>query len=72
MKYNKTLALVPALLLAACGGDEQSVNQKASPGSVIYSYPADGQLDVSPKADIVLRFSDALTEEKAGLKKKSA
>ncbi|MGO1462605.1 MAG: Ig-like domain-containing protein [Oleiphilaceae bacterium] len=70
MKYNKTLALVPALLLAACGGDEQSVNPKAAPGSVIYSYPADGQMDVSPEADIVLRFSDALTEEKADLKNK--
>lgn len=70
MKYKKTLALVPALLLAACGGDEQSVNPKATPGSVIYSYPADGQIDVSPKADIVLRFSDALTEEKADLKNK--
>ncbi|WP_273428804.1 hypothetical protein [Marinobacter sp.] len=27
MKYNKILALIPALLLAACGGDEQSVTK---------------------------------------------
>ncbi len=27
MKYNKTLALVPALLLAACGGDEETMNE---------------------------------------------
>ena len=70
MKYNKTLALISALLLAACGGDEQTVNQKATPGSVIYSYPADGQADVSPKADIVLRFSHAVTEEPTDLSNK--
>ena len=70
MKYNKTLALVPALLLAACGGSEQKMNEKVSPGSVVYSYPADGQPDVSPKADIVLRFSHAVTEEDADLQNK--
>ena len=67
MKYNKTLALIPALLLAACGGDEQSVNENTTPGSVIYSYPADGQADVSPKADIVLRFSHAIVDDEATL-----
>ena len=70
MKYNKTLALIPALLLAACGGDEQTMNEKVSPGSVVYSYPADGQPDVSPKADIVLRFSHALTDEDTDLQNK--
>lgn len=67
MKYNKALVLAPALLLAACGGDEQSVNQTTSPGSVIYSYPADGQKGVSPKADIILRFSDAITDDESVL-----
>ena len=67
MKYNNTLALIPALLLAACGGDEQTMNEKVSSGSVVYSYPADGQADVSPKADIVLRFSHALTDEDADI-----
>ena len=70
MKYNNTLALIPALLLAACGGDEQTMNEKVSPGSVVYSYPADGQADVSPKADIILRFSHALTDEDADLQNK--
>lgn len=70
MKYNKTLALIPALLLAACGGDEQTINQKTTPGSVIYSYPADGQADVSPKADIILRFSHAITEKTTDLPNK--
>lgn len=70
MKYNNTLALIPALLLAACGGDEQTMNEKVSSGSVVYSYPADGQADVSPKADIVLRFSHALTDEDADLQNK--
>ncbi|MDS1308513.1 MULTISPECIES: Ig-like domain-containing protein [Marinobacter] len=67
MKYNKTLALIPALLLAACGGDEQTMNQKTTAGSVIYSYPADGQAGISPKTDIVLRFSHAITEDDADL-----
>lgn len=62
MKYNKTLALIPAMLLAACGGDEQTVNKPAKPGSVVYSYPADGQSEVSPKVDLVLRFSNALSD----------
>jgi len=69
MKYNKILALIPALLLAACGGDEQSVT-KTTPGSVIYSYPADGQTGVSPAADIVIRFSHSITDTEADLKDK--
>ena len=69
MKYNKTLALIPALLLAACGGDEQSVT-KTTPGSVVYSYPADGQTGISPAADIVVRFSHAITDTDADLKDK--
>lgn len=69
MKYNKTLALIPALLLAACGGDEQSVI-KTTPGSVVYSYPADGQTGISPAADIVVRFSHAITDTEADLEEK--
>lgn len=70
MKYQKALALIPAMLLAACGGDEQSVNPTTTSGSVIYSYPADGQTDVSPKADVILRFSHAITEEESDLSTK--
>lgn len=63
MKYNNTLALIPAALLAACGGgDEQTINEPTTPGEVVYSYPADGQSNVSPKADMVLRFSHALSD----------
>lgn len=64
-KYNKTIALAPAILLAACGGGSEQVvdNSVSETGSVIYSYPADGQTTVSPKADIVLRFSHAITDE---------
>ncbi len=63
MKHYKLLALVPAVLLAACGGEEQTVTQPTSPGSVVYTFPADGQANVSPKADLVLRFSDAITDD---------
>ncbi|MGP4842834.1 Ig-like domain-containing protein [Marinobacter sp. 1Y8] len=63
MKHYKLLALAPAVLLAACGGEEQTITQPTSPGSVVYSFPADGQESVSPKADLVLRFSDAITDE---------
>ncbi|KAA1170718.1 hypothetical protein FWJ25_18510 [Marinobacter salinexigens] len=64
-KYNKTIALAPAILLAACGGGSEQVidNSVSETGSVIYSYPADGQTMVSPRADIVLRFSHAITDE---------
>src|SRR5690554_1550445 len=71
MKYNKTLALIPAILLAACGGsDEQTVNEKVTPGSLVYSYPMDGQADVSPKADIVLRFSHTIVDDESTLAEK--
>ncbi|WP_165857546.1 Ig-like domain-containing protein [Marinobacter sp. JSM 1782161] len=59
----KILALTPALLLAACGGEEQSTDEPKTPGSVIYSYPADGQASISTEADIVLRFSNPITDE---------
>jgi hypothetical protein len=63
MKHNNTLALIPAMFLAACGGgDEQTIDEPTTPGEVVYSYPADGQSNVSPKADMVLRFSHALSD----------
>ncbi|MEC9040444.1 MAG: Ig-like domain-containing protein [Pseudomonadota bacterium] len=71
MKYNKTLALIPAILLAACGGgDKQTIDEKPRPGAMVYSFPMDGQADVSPKADIVLRFSHAITDDEATLQNK--
>jgi hypothetical protein len=70
MKYNKILALVPALLLAACGGDEQTIQTKSTPGSVVYSYPANGQIGISPKTDVVLRFTNAITEDESDLQSK--
>ncbi|MCG2582595.1 MAG: Ig-like domain-containing protein [Marinobacter sp.] len=64
MNYKNTLALLPAAILAACGGgDGQSINEPRTPGSVVYSYPSDGQGEVSPKSDLVLRFSHALSDE---------
>jgi hypothetical protein len=70
MKYNKTLALIPAMLLAACGGSEQSMNEPTEAGAVVYSYPADGQTGISPAADIVIRFSHPITDTEAELQSK--
>lgn len=70
MKYNKTLALVPAILLAACGGEEQTMKAEVPAGSVVYSYPADGQTGISPTSDIVVRFSHAISEEEADIRNK--
>ncbi|MCK0106972.1 Ig-like domain-containing protein [Marinobacter sp. S0848L] len=75
MKQFKTLALIPAMLLAACGGsDEQNIKQSVKDRnqsvSLVYSYPMDGQADVSPKADIVLRFSHAIGDDEATLAQK--
>lgn len=70
MNYNKTLALIPALLLAACGGEEQAMKQNLGPGSVVYSYPSDGQEGISPTADVVLRFSHAITDDEATIRDK--
>lgn len=66
MNYKNTLALLPAAILAACGGGgSQEVAEPRTPGSVVYSYPSDGQSGVSPKADLVLRFSHALSDDDA-------
>ncbi|MDP4548225.1 MULTISPECIES: Ig-like domain-containing protein [unclassified Marinobacter] len=75
MKQFKTLALIPAMLLAACGGsDEQEIKQSVKDSnqsvSLVYSYPMDGQADVSPKADIVLRFSHAIADDDTTLAQK--
>ncbi|MDI9246561.1 Ig-like domain-containing protein [Marinobacter sp. CHS3-4] len=70
MKYNKTLALIPAILLAACGGEEQTINEPTGPGSVVYSYPADGQIGVSQQSDTVLRFSHTITDSVNDLQSK--
>ncbi|HAC27114.1 MAG TPA: hypothetical protein DCF82_04780, partial [Marinobacter hydrocarbonoclasticus] len=43
---------------------------KPRPGSMVYSFPMDGQADISPKADIVLRFSHAITDDEATLQNK--
>ena len=72
MKQFKTLALIPAMLLAACGGDSdtQTMKEKTTPGAMVYSFPMDGQNGVSPKADIVLRFSHAVVDDEATLAEK--
>lgn len=56
---RKSLPLLLAALLAACGGDDQSASVPpswSSANSLIYAYPYDGQARVSPSAPVVLQF----------------
>ena len=69
MKKQYSLALLPLLILAGCNGDEQSVETSGSGNAYLsYSYPTDGQSGVSPEADVVMRFSHAITDEEAASK----
>ena len=58
----KKLTLLPlaAFALAACGGEEATISYSDSvvPADLSYSYPADGQQQVAPRAPFVARFSD--------------
>lgn len=67
MHLKHSLIPLTALALVACGGDEQALKEPTQPGSVTYSYPTDGQEDVSPIADVVLRFSHAITTKDSDL-----
>ncbi len=77
MKFSQSLILLPALALTACsGGNDNDAQTLIDPpgttvnGSVVYSYPADGQSEVSTRADLVLRFSHAITDSNEALAEK--
>lgn len=77
MKFRHSLILLPALALTACsGGNENDAQTLIDPpgttvnGSVVYSYPADGQSEVSARSDLVLRFSHAITDSDQALAEK--
>ena len=55
------------LLLPGCGGDESAITftRSPTPKSLIFAYPYPGQREVTPSAQIVLRFSAPLDESVA-------
>lgn len=64
MNHRLLTIALPALLLSACGGEEQTIqtDSSAQSASLTYAYPADGQTNVSPETDLVLRFSEPVPE----------
>ncbi|EKF73120.1 hypothetical protein A11A3_15242 [Alcanivorax hongdengensis A-11-3] len=57
MTLRHVLVALTAAALAACGGSEQDVSFDWQRADVYYSYPYDGQVAVSPRTPIVVRFS---------------
>ena len=55
------------LLLSGCGGDNSAITFTRSPTSksLIFAYPYPGQREVTPSAQVVLRFSAPLDESVA-------
>ncbi|HBO93901.1 MAG TPA: hypothetical protein DD667_11505, partial [Gammaproteobacteria bacterium] len=55
------------LLLSGCGGDNSAITFTRSPTSksLIFAYPYPGQREVTPSAQVVLRFSAPLDENVA-------
>lgn len=62
MKTRNVWLTAVAVTLAACGGDAGDTPSLAGwqQAEVYYSYPYDGQQNLSPKTPLVLRFSHAM------------
>src|SRR5690554_7260937 len=61
MSMIKAIVLLSvALLISGCGEDKQKVSFDWEKSRLEYSYPYDGQHEVSVHAPIVLRFSQPL------------
>lgn len=58
-----TLLSLTALLVTGCGGDTQTTTFFWEKSRLEYSYPYDGQREVSVRAPVVLRFSHALNDD---------
>lgn len=61
MKVLPIIALV--FMLTACGGDSQTVTFAWEKARLEYSFPYDGQREVSVNSPIILRFSDPLAAD---------
>lgn len=62
MRTRNLWLATAAATLAACGGDAGDTPSIAGwqQAEVYYSYPYDGQQNLSPKTPLVLRFSHAM------------
>ncbi|MCG8394831.1 MAG: Ig-like domain-containing protein [Pseudomonadales bacterium] len=69
MKYRHLWLAVSTAALVACGGEagDDPAFDNWQTGEVYYSFPYDGQQNLSPKTPLVLRFSHAVTVDNSNL-----
>jgi hypothetical protein len=60
-KQSIILTLLAAFALVGCGGDEQTVTPPPPGADVFYTYPFDGQANVSTRSRMVVRVSSPVT-----------
>ncbi|MFP3978261.1 Ig-like domain-containing protein [Marinobacter sp. KMM 10035] len=58
-----TLPLLASLIVACSDSDTLELTPKLANPDLVYSYPTDGQRNVSPATDVVLRFSEPVDSD---------
>src|SRR5690554_4699232 len=58
-----TLPLLASLIVACSDSDTLELAPKLANPDLVYSYPTDGQRNVSPATDVVLRFSEPVDSD---------